>query len=154
MAKAATAKSDSAKKKKAAPSATVRIKVKAKKAKSAKAAKKPTSKSKSREGFDGLAKLVDHPMVADLLAAGAIAAVAVIAEHQLGKRKGETPSRMVKSAGKAAAAAMGQKLFGDVGAIAGAATKAAKGAPVDAPDTLSIEATRDVGRARLTLLRF
>ena len=28
------------------------------------------------------------------------------------------------------------------------------GDPVEAPETLSIEATRDVGRARLTLLRF
>ena len=127
MAKAATAKSDSEKKKKkAAPSATVKIKLKAKKGKGAKADKKSEPKGKKREGFEGLAKLVDHPLVADLLAAGAIAAVTAIAEHQMGKRKGESSSKMVKTAGKAAAAAMGKKLFGDISAIGGAATAAAK----------------------------
>ena len=123
MAKAATAKSDSdKKKKKAAPAATVSIK--AKKDKGAKAHKKAGAKSTKRDGFDGLAKLVDHPLVADLLAAGAIAAVAAIAEHRMGK--GQSSSKMVKSVGKAAAAAMGKKLMGDIGTIAGAATKAAK----------------------------
>ena len=34
------------------------------------------------------------------------------------------------------------------------AIETAKGDPVEAPPTLTIEATRDVGRARLTLLRF
>ena len=127
MAKAATAKSDSEKKKKKAPpAATVSVKIKAKKDKGSKANKKTAPKNKKREGLEGLAKLVDHPLVADLLAAGAIAAVAAIAEHQMGKRKGETSSKMVKAAGKAAAAAMGKKLFGDISAIGGAATAAAK----------------------------
>ena len=130
MAKATTAKSDSdKKKKKAAPAATVRIKVKAKKDKGpkpGKAEKKASGKSKAREGFDGLAKLVDHPMVADLLAAGAIAAVTAIAEHQMGKGKSQSSSRMVKSAGKAAAAAMGKKLMGNFGDITSAAADAAK----------------------------
>lgn len=130
MAKATTAKSDTdKKKKKAAPATTARIKVKAKKdkgAKPGKAEKKASPKSKTREGFDGLAKLVDHPMVADLLAAGAIAAVAAIAEHQLGKGRPQSSSRMVKSAGKAAAAAMGKKLMGNFGEITSAAADAAK----------------------------
>ena len=34
------------------------------------------------------------------------------------------------------------------------AIETAKGDPVEAPPGLSVEATRDVGRARLTLLRF
>jgi len=34
------------------------------------------------------------------------------------------------------------------------AIETAKGDPVEAPPGLTIEATRDVGRARLTLLRF
>jgi hypothetical protein len=126
MAKAATAKTadDKKKKKKAAPAATVKIKVKAKKdGKSGKADKKAEPKTKKHEGFEGLAKLVDHPLVADLLAAGAIAAVAAIAEHKMGK---ESSSKMVKSVGKAAALAMGKKLMGDVGDIASAATNAAK----------------------------
>ena len=124
MAKAATAKSVSEKKKKAAPAATVSVKIKAKKDMGAKADKKKAPKNKKREGLEGLAKLVDHPLVADLLAAGAIAAVAAIAEHQMGK--GKTSSKMVKSVGKAAAAAMGKKLFGEIGAITTAATAAAK----------------------------
>ena len=128
MAKTATPKSnsdDKKKKKKAAPAATVRIKVKAKKdGKGAKTGEKSERKSKKQEGFEGLAKLVDHPLVADLLAAGAIAAVAAIAEHKMGKT--ESSSKMVKSIGKAAAAAMGKRLMGDLGAITTAATDAAK----------------------------
>lgn len=123
MAKAATTKSDSDKKKKAKTSAAVGKVKKDKKTKSAKG--KKTGKAKS-EGFDGLAKLADHPLVADLLAAGAIAAVAAIAEHQLGNGKSQGSAKLVKTAGKAAAAAMGKKLMGDFGAIAGAATDAAK----------------------------
>ncbi len=128
MAKAATSKSnsdDKKKKKKTAPAATVRIKVKTKKdGKGAKAGDKTERKSKKHEGFEGFAKLVDHPLVADLLAAGAIAAVAAIAEHKMGK--GESSSKMAKSVGKAAAAAMGKRLMGDLGAITTAATDAAK----------------------------
>jgi hypothetical protein len=61
-----------------------------------------------------------------LLAAGAMAAVAAIAEHQLAKGGRQGSSKMVKSVGKAAAAAMGRKLMGDIGAITTAATDAAK----------------------------
>ena len=121
MAKAATAKSNSDKKKKAAPAATVKIKLKSKKSgKDGKSGKK----AHKAEGFEGLARLVDHPLVADLLAAGAIAAVTAIAEHRMGK--GESSSKMVKSVGKAAATAMGLRLMGDLSAIGGAAAAAAK----------------------------
>ena len=119
MAKATKPKND-ADNKKTKAGAAVSIKMKVKKDKSGKAGKKADGK----DGFDGLAKLVDHPLVADLLAAGAIAAVAAIAEHQMGK--GQSSSKMVKSVGKAAAAAMGQKLMGDIGAIATAAGDAVK----------------------------
>ncbi len=131
MAKAATAKtvSDDKKKKnktkKNAADGAVRIKVK-KGGKSAKPVKEAERKSGKREGFEGLAKLVDHPLVADLLAAGTIAAVAAIAEHQLNKGKGQSSSKMVKSVGKAAAAAMGKRLFGDISAVTDAAVDAAK----------------------------
>ncbi len=124
MAKAAIAKSDSQKKKKKAGATGGPVKVKAAKNGAKKSAKK--TNSKTRDGFDGLAKLIDHPLVADLLAAGAIAAVAAIAEHQVNKGKGQTSSKMVKSVGKAAAAAMGKKLFGDIGAITSAAADAVK----------------------------
>ena len=136
MADAATLTRSDDKKKKTkarAEPAKVKVKVKAKakvkKDKDAKpdkkAARQHETNSKAREGFDGLAKLIDHPLVADLLAAGALAAVAAIAEHQMGKRKGESSSRMVKSAGKAAAAAMGRKLMDGFGDITGAAAEAA-----------------------------
>ena len=124
MAKAATAKSDSQKKKKKAGTAGGPVKVKAAKNGARKSAKK--TNSKTRDGFDGLAKLIDHPLVADLLAAGAIAAVAAIAEHQVNKGNGQTSSKMVKSVGKAAAAAMGKKLLGDIGAITSAVAGSAK----------------------------
>ncbi|MCY7338777.1 MAG: hypothetical protein LH465_02300 [Sphingomonas bacterium] len=131
MAKAATKKSDTDKKKKPKPTAgaTIRIKRKAKKAKSdGKKDGKSAGKGKSerKSALDGLAKLVDHPMVADLLAAGALAAVTVIAEQQLAKGKHSSSSKMVKDAGKAAAAAIGKKLMGDFGVIKDAATAAAK----------------------------
>ena len=131
MAKAATTKSDSSKsdtgkKKKKAKAAAGAPSVKVKKVKAPKADKSEKKASKARDGFDGLAKLADHPLVADLLAAGAIAAVAAIAEHQMGKTKGQSSSKMVKSVGKAAAAAMGKKLMGDLGAITGAASDAIK----------------------------
>jgi hypothetical protein len=125
MATITKTKPDDKKKKKAKKDAGAAVPVKAKKAgKGAKADKKAEGKSARREGFEGLAKLVDHPLVADLLAAGAIAAVAAIAEHRLGKD--QTSSKMVKSVGKAAAAAMGKRLMGDLGAVTDAAVDAAK----------------------------
>jgi hypothetical protein len=108
----------------AAAPTKVKVKVKAKKDKGPKPGKKAEGKGKKHEAFDGLAKLVDHPLVADLLAAGAIAAVAAIAEHKMGN--GESSSKMIKSVGKAAAAAMGKRLMGDLGAVTGAAVDAAK----------------------------
>ena len=135
MARTATKSAEPKKKKKTAAAAGAGAPVKAKKDKSSgKSAKKAAkvekiekkASTKERGGLDGLAKLVDHPLVADLLAAGAIAAVAAIAEHQLGAGKGQSSSKMVKSVGKAAAAAMGKKLMGDFGAIGEAAADAAK----------------------------
>jgi len=70
-------------------------------------------------GFD-IAKILDHPLVADLLAVGAIAAVAAIADHSVRTRTGESEagsSKAVKAAGKAAAAAIGKRLMTEVEAI-------------------------------------
>jgi hypothetical protein len=132
MAKTATADAkDKVKKKKKAnaadPSLRAKAKTKAGKDQGAKPAKpaKAARGGKTSDALDGLARLVDHPLVADLLAAGAMAAVAAIAEHQL-EKKGQGSAKMVKSVGKAAAAAMGRKLMGDLGSVAGAAADAAK----------------------------
>jgi len=119
MAKTATRTDPDKKKKKKAAGEPAAAKSGARKSKAGSAAKA------RRNGFDNLAKLVDHPLLADLLAAGAIAAVAAIAEHRLGG-KDQSSSKAIKTAGKAAAAAIGKKLMGEFGAVADAATKAAK----------------------------
>jgi hypothetical protein len=83
-----------------------------------KAAPRRASSSTS-SGFD-VTKLIDHPLVADLLAVGAMAAVAAIADHNVKTRTGEAESgssKAVKAAGKAAAAAIGKRLLTEVDAV-------------------------------------
>ena len=61
---------------------------------------------------DALWKLADHPLVGELLAVGATAAVVALAEGGLsGKKKASAKS--VKTAGKAAAAAIGARLISE-----------------------------------------
>jgi hypothetical protein len=75
--------------------------------------------SSTSSGFD-VTKLIDHPLVADLLAVGAMAAVAAIADHNVKTRTGEAESgssKAVKAAGKAAAAAIGKRLLTEVDAV-------------------------------------
>ncbi len=86
------------------------------------------AKQESSSGFD-IVKLIDHPLVADLLAVGAMAAVAAIADHHVKTRTGEAESgssKAVKAAGKAAAAAIGKRLLTEVDAVRKVST--AKGA--------------------------
>lgn len=64
--------------------------------------------------LDGLMKFAEHPLVADLLAVGALAAVAAIAEAGKGDPAAVKSSKAVKSAGKAAAAAIGARLLKEV----------------------------------------
>lgn len=75
-----------------------------------------SSRSSTRSGDmtagDALKKLIESPLVADLLAIGATAALAAIAGRGF-SRSGGTGST-VKAAGKAAAAAMGQRLSTEV----------------------------------------
>ena len=83
-----------------------------------KAAPRRASRSTS-SGID-VTKLIDHPLVADLLAVGAMAAVAAIADHNVKTRTGEAESgssKAVKAAGKAAAAAIGKRLLTEVDAV-------------------------------------
>ena len=82
---------------------------------------------KAEKAIDGLSKVIDHPLVSEILAAGALAAVAAVAEHQLGNtNKTASSSKLIQAAGKAAAAAIGARLMNEVGAIRDAATKAAR----------------------------
>ncbi len=104
MAKAKTAAAPKKKAKKAA-------KVVALKAKPAGAKKAKKVKSKGNAA-DALWKLAEHPLVGEVLAAGAMAAVAAIAESGLThKHKKGISSKAVKDAGKAAAAAIGLRLI-------------------------------------------
>ena len=61
---------------------------------------------------DALMKLLESPLVADLLAVGATAAVAAIAGHRT-NRSGASGGA-VKAAGKAAASAIGRRLSTEV----------------------------------------
>lgn len=61
---------------------------------------------------DALIKLLQSPLVIDLLAVGATAALAAITENRSSRAQGATGAsgRTVKAAGKAAAAAIGRRL--------------------------------------------
>ena len=118
----------------AEPKKAKAAKPKAKKAKAA-PAKKPAARKRSaakprkaasrrpasiKTTTFNIAELIDHPLVADLLAVGAMAAVGAIADHNVKTRTGESESgsgRAIKAAGKAAAAAVGKRLMTEVDAI-------------------------------------
>ena len=66
---------------------------------------------------DMFVKLLQSPIVADLLAVGATAALAALAEHgfnRTGSQGGKRAGKAVKEAGKAAAAAIGRRLANEV----------------------------------------
>ena len=80
------------------------------------------------EDADGAAdvfvKLLQSPIVADLLAVAATAALAALAEHGFnrgGAKEGKRAGKAVKEAGKAAAAAIGRRLANEVEEIRKAA---------------------------------
>lgn len=75
--------------------------------------KKAKAGKKDHPRLDQLLKLADHPLVGDLIAVGALAAVAAIAESKGGTSKAKS-SEAVKAAGKAAAAAIGARLLKEV----------------------------------------
>ena len=107
---------------------------KKKKARAAGRALVPVKPAKSRRqsangsGLDSLAKLIEHPLVAELVSIAAIAAVAAIADHNVKTRTGEGEKgsrKALKAAGKAAAEAIGKRLSAEVDAIRKASKKAA-----------------------------
>ena len=79
---------------------------------------------------DAFIKMLQSPLVADLLAVAATAALAALAEHGFSNRGGDNGARTpragkaVKEAGKAAAAAIGRRLSNEIQEI----REAAKGA--------------------------
>jgi hypothetical protein len=81
--------------------------------------------SKKSAGIKDLTGLLEHPLVTELLAVGAMAAVSAIAEHGVKSRNGEVKkgSKVVKNAGKAAAAAIGKRLVTEFDEIRKASKK-------------------------------
>ncbi|MBA3526338.1 MAG: hypothetical protein M3438_05685 [Pseudomonadota bacterium] len=82
------------------------------------AKKAPGNRSRSRSARGGksaadtLLKLLESPLVAELLAVGATAALAALAEHRYGSRSGAGAGakRAIKGAVTAAAGAMGRRI--------------------------------------------
>lgn len=107
--------------------------------KSAKKAKPPArarggggERSSSQEAFDpvdALVKLLQSPLVIDLLAVGATAALAAITETRSSRaqRARGDSGRTVKAAGKAAAAAIGRRLQSEFEEIREASKRSGEG---------------------------
>jgi len=88
---------------------------------------KAKQRKRAGKGVDGLAKLIDHPLVTELLAVGAMAAVGAIADYNVQSRTGEVEKgsrKALKSAGKAAATAIGKRLKTEFDEIQKAGKKA------------------------------
>ena len=88
------------------------------------------SGGRSDDGIgEALIKLLQSPLVADLLAVAATAALAALAEHGFSSRgapenaSGRRASRAVKEAGKAAAAAIGRRISNEFDEIKAASKK-------------------------------
>ncbi len=74
-------------------------------------------KAPRKSAADAIAKLADHPLVTELLAAGAMAAVTAIADHRLARQAGanaKNDGKALKAAGKAAATAIGARLLTEI----------------------------------------
>jgi hypothetical protein len=86
------------------------------------------SRSSQSDPVDALIKLLQSPLVIDLLAVGATAALAAITEHRSSRAQGAMDARgskkVLKSAGKAAAAAVGRRIANEFDEIRTASRKA------------------------------
>ena len=84
---------------------------------------KKAKPGKVQSGYDAIARLAEHPIVSDLIAIGATAAVAAIAAG-MSSKSGKTSGKAVKDAGKAAAAAIGARLMTEFQAVKDSAAAA------------------------------
>jgi hypothetical protein len=122
MAKKATSKSGAKKPKKAAS-----------RGKSLTVAR-TSSRGGGRDKFDAgdaFVKLLQSPLVAELVAVAATAALASLAEHGFSSNqgtRGKRAGKAVKEAGKAAAAAVGRRLGAEIDEIKAASKSAKSGA--------------------------
>lgn len=92
---------------------------------------KGTARASSGPGAaDAVVNLLQSPLVADLVAVAAGAALAALAEHGLrkgSKAKSKSAGNAVKEAGKAAAAAVGRRLSSEVEEIRAASKPKKRG---------------------------
>jgi hypothetical protein len=109
MAKSVTKKSAAPAKRKSAARRPAR-----KPASAAATAKKQPARATTTEtgmsASDALFGLLESPLVADVLAAGAAAALASFTHHRLTRRRDSNSKQALKDAAKAAATAMGARL--------------------------------------------
>ena len=89
-----------------------------------------SSRSGSQDGMgDAFIKLLQSPLVAELVAVAATAALAALAEHGFTSgdaTRGKRAGKAVKEAGKAAAAAVGRRLANEIDEIRKAAKDGAR----------------------------
>lgn len=132
MAKKASAKAGSGERKrtgsarKPAAAKATRPKAATKPAARAKAKPKTEQQQQQHGAADALIKLLESPLVVDLIAVGATAALAAIAEKRFGRRDEDDAAASksaAKAAGKAAAAAMGRRISSEVEEILKASKK-------------------------------
>ena len=82
------------------------------------AKRSPDGDGEGKSAADMLLGLLESPLVADILAVGAAAALAAIAQRGLGRGGGERSSRAaLKTAARAAAAAMGTRIAEEIDEI-------------------------------------
>jgi hypothetical protein len=127
MAKKATAKSGPGGKPKPAKKSRSKSKTTA----LARTSSKRSSGAHDTDGMgEAFIKLLQSPLVADLVAVAATAALAALAEQGFTSRgagsKGKRAGKAVKEAGKAAAAAVGRRLSNEIDEIRKASKTAAK----------------------------
>lgn len=123
--------------------------------KAAPKSKKKGARKVAGNAAEALWKLADHPLVGELLAVGATAAVVALAEGGLSGKK-KASAKAVKTAGKSAAAAIGARLiaeFTDIKkpsakASKAKATRSAKAKPARAKTARAKSATAKPARAK------
>jgi len=76
------------------------------------------------DAVDALLNLLKSPLVAELLAVGATAAMAAITETRHSRRSGDESAKVMKAAGKAAAAAIGRRIANEFEEIRNVSKKA------------------------------
>ena len=91
------------------------------------------TRSSQSDPVDSLIKLLQSPLVIDLLAVGATAALAAITEHRSSRAQGAMDTRgskkALKAAGKAAATAVGRRIANEFDEIRSASKKAREKEP-------------------------